>query len=177
MYKFKNYTHTAFSSPLVRLFIAIGLSNYSVLSSSSTLYLFSCSNTLLIEVGINVNWSKVAAKCPSRSTLNNIPSENAINRLGLIRKYMKGKKKFMSCNRVNKEIHNTIKIVAFWFTNRVCTGLLNFDTTTDNNANIDLRINHSLYKLDKLAEDSIEKVLMPRLSADTSSGGTWKGLL
>ena len=85
MYQFKNHTHTAFNSPLVRSFIATDLSNYPALSSSSTSYLFSyIVNTLLTEVGINADSLKVAANYPSQSTLTNISSENADNILVLI---------------------------------------------------------------------------------------------
>ena len=77
------------------------------------------------------------------------------------------------CKR-KKEIYEfyVIKIVAFWFTNRVCTILLDSDATTDNNINTALGIDYSLNKLDKLAEDGAEKVVMSRLSTDTSSRGT-----
>ena len=93
MHQFKNHTRTAFDSPLARSFIATGLANCPTLSSSSASCLFSCIvNALLIEVGVNVDPSKVAGNCPSRSTLNNISSENAANILVLIRQRIKEKR-------------------------------------------------------------------------------------
>ena len=63
----------------------------------------------------------------------------------------------MSCDRSNKGIHYIIKIVAFWFTNRVCTILLDSDAAIGDNVNTALEIDCSLNKLDEFAEDGIEK--------------------
>ena len=83
----------------------------------------------------------------------------------------------MGCNEANKGIHHIIKIVAFQFTNRVCTILLESDTAIGDNANIALRIDCSLNKLDELAENDTEKVMISRLSADSSGRETQKGLV
>ena len=131
---------------------------------------------MLTEVGINVDLLKVVANCLSQSTLNNVSSENATNILVLIRKCMKVKKKFMSCTRANKGIHHVINMVAFWFTNRVCTILLDSDAVTGDNVNTALGIKYSLNKLDELVEDGVEKVTISGLSTDAGGKGTWEGL-
>ena len=66
---------------------------------------------------------------------------------------MKGKHKFMSCDGANKVTHHVIKIVAFWFTDRACTILLDSDATTGDNVSTALGIDCSLNKLDEIVED------------------------
>ena len=71
--KFKNHTHTSFSNPFAKSFVATGLANCPMLLNASVSTFISCViNALLLEISLNIDQSKVATNYPSRTTLSNI---------------------------------------------------------------------------------------------------------
>jgi len=155
MNKFKNLTRTSFNNPLARFFISTGLAHTPILSSTAAATLFTCiTNALFIESGIEVDLINVAANCPSRETLVTMLHENNVKILALMRKKMKGKKKFYATDGANKkERHMVVKICSFWYNDRVVPLLPDADAVIGDNLHTAEAANFSLQKIDPLNDD------------------------
>jgi hypothetical protein len=172
--KFKNCTRTAYTKPESRAFIATGLSHCPALSSNSAAVLFSCViNAFLTEIGVNIDPEKVAASCPGKDTLCSMLDDEGINILAIIRTRMAGKKKFFSCDGANKGIHHVVKVISWWYVDRVMYFLLDADAAIGDNKQTALASDVSMKKIDPI-EGTKEKV--HGLCTDAGGGGTSEGL-
>jgi len=174
---FKHNTRTSFKSPLARSIIATGLSSSPALSNTSATTMFACTiQAFLCEIGLKIPIEKVVAACPSKDTFQAMVHEEGIDVLSLMRHRIADKPLFFSCDGANKNIHHVIKMISFWYLDRVLTFLLDSDAAIGDNANTADAANVSLKKLDRSIDGSIVKVKMTGLCTDAGGGGTRDGL-
>ena len=94
-----------------------------------------------------------------------------------MRKRCENKKKILLCDSANKGMHHVIKMISFWYQDRVLTFLLDSDAAISTNTSTAAVIDPSLHKVDILEENSaVAKVTMDGLCTDAGEGGTREGL-
>ena len=176
--KIVNTKYTSFSSPLSRSFIATGLSSAPGLSHSSATTLFACTvQALLIEFGLCISPEKIVAACPGKDAFARILEDEAADILSIVRNRLQDKPIFFSCNGANKATHHVIKMISFWFNNRVITFLLDSDAAVGTNISTAEAIDSSLRKIDKIdSSRNISKVIISGLCTDARGDGTREGL-
>ena len=97
--------------------------------------------------------------------------------MALIRKCIKGKKKLFSCNGTNKGLYIVIKIVTFWYINRIIILLLNSDTVVGNNSNNANATNYASKKVNRFSENrDLVKVVIYQLLTNSREEGMKEGL-
>ena len=99
--------------------------------------------------------------------------DEGVNVLAIVRNRMRNKPIFLSCDGANKDMHYFIKMISFWFCDRVIAFLLDSDAAKGTNSSTADDVDHSLHKVDTIDADSdASKVNITGLCADAGGRGT-----
>ena len=79
--------------------------------------------------------------------------EQGVETLALTRNRMKGTKNFFTCDGASKGLHAVIKMIAFWFLDRVITLLLDSDAAVGDIVNTAESTDVALKKIGPLSDE------------------------